>query len=116
MHKRQQKGFYFKKIKEAPDGLKEFQKEMFFILMVLATTSCLIYFLTHYIISEKENVIDYNLFLLIKHLISPAGIKVASVLTMLGTGDFLVPAYIFIIIYLERRKYRILAYIVSVTA
>lgn len=116
MHKKLQRSFYFRKTKQAVGTFKEFKSEFFLILIILATTSFLIYFLTHYIISGKENIIDYNVFLLVRPLISPAGLKAAKFLTTLGTGDFLVPAYIFVVIYLERRKYRVLVYMVSVTA
>lgn len=37
-------------------------------------------------------------------------------MTLLGTGNFLVPAYIFIVIYLEKRNYRCLIYLTVVTA
>jgi undecaprenyl-diphosphatase len=117
MHKPLRNSFYLRlKKKDTVDTFREFQTEFFLILILLATTSCLIYFLVHDVISGRENIIDYSTFLLMGSVISPTGLKVAKSLTMLGSGDFLVPAYIFIIIYLERRKYRVLVYMVSATA
>ena len=117
MHKSLQK-ILFSRLKKGDtvETFNEFQIEIILILIVLVTASFLIYFLTHYIISEKENVIDYNIFLLLKPMINPAGLKAAKILTILGTGNFLVPAYIFIVIYLEKRNYRCLAYLTASTA
>ena len=103
-------------IKDVADTFSDFQIEFVLVLIVLVTTSLLIFFLTHYVIPQKENIIDYRIFLLVKQIISPAGLKAAKILTLLGTGNFLVPAYIFIIIYLEKRNYRCLIYLTVVTA
>lgn len=49
-------------------------------------------------------------------MINPAGLKAANIITVLGTGNFLVPAYIFIVIYLRKHNYYCLAYLTGVTA
>jgi undecaprenyl-diphosphatase len=117
MHKNLQKTSYWKlSIKDASGTFNEFQKEFFLAFIILIATSFLIYILTHYIISEKENVIDYQVFLLVKQIINPTGLKVAKLVTVLGTGNFLAPAYIFIVLYLRRRNYICLTYIISITA
>jgi undecaprenyl-diphosphatase len=117
MHKNLQKTSYSKlSIKAVSRTFNEFQKEFFLAFIILIATSFLIYILTHYIISEKENVIDYQVFLLVKQIINPTGLKVAKLVTVLGTGNFLVPAYIFIVLYLRKRNYICLAYIISITA
>ena len=95
-----QKSLYSKlSIKEARETFLEFQIEFVIVLMMMMMTSFLIYFLTQYIIVEKGNVIDYNVFLLTRQFMNPAGLKAAEFLSILGTGSFLVPAYIFIVIY-----------------
>ncbi len=117
MHKNLFGYFHWRsKAKKAACIFSNFQREIFFSLIVLMTTSVLIYFLTNYIICEKDNVIDYGIFLQVKKLVSPAGLNFANELTMLGTGNFLIPAYIFIIIYLENKNYRCLVYLTATTA
>ncbi len=104
------------RVKEVVDTFNEFKIEFFLVLTILATTSFLIYFLIHNIISEKENIIDYRIFLIVRQIINPQGLKAAKMLTILGTGGFLVPAYILIVIYLEKRNYRCLACLTAITA
>ncbi len=117
MHKTLQRNTFSRlKTKEVVDTISEFQIEFFLVLTILATTSFLIYFLVHDIISEKENIIDYRIFLIMRQIINPQGLKAAQMLTILGTGGFLVPAYILIVMYLEKRNYRCLAYMAAVTA
>jgi undecaprenyl-diphosphatase len=112
------KGNIFSRLraKDIADSFIIFQTEFFVVLIILAITSFLIYFLTYYIISEKENIIDYKVFLMVRQIINPAGLKAAKIVTILGTGNFLIPAYILIVIYLEKRNYRRLAYLTAVTA
>ena len=117
MHKTLQRNTFSRlKAKEVVDTFKEFQIEFFLVLTILATTSFMIYFLIHYIISEKENFIDYGIFLIVRQIINPEGLKVANMITLLGTGSFLIPAYIIIVIYLEKRNYRCLAFLTATTA
>jgi undecaprenyl-diphosphatase len=101
------------------DALKtfhEFDLNILLTLTILITSSLLIYFLVHFVITEKENVIDYNTFLLLRQTINPTEIKLAKVLSTLGTGNFLLPAYAFIVICLKRKNNRYLAYFISFTA
>jgi undecaprenyl-diphosphatase len=117
MHKNQRSDFFSKlSIKGITETFNKFESEFYFLFIILITTSFLFFFLTYYVIGEKWNVLDYNIFLLIRKIINPAGIKVARLVTVLGTGNFLVPAYIFIVIYLEKRNYRSLVYMTLVTA
>lgn len=117
MHKIHPKPFLTKlNTKGIVQTLHEYESEFFLVFTILITTTLLIFFLTHYIILEKDNVIDYNIFLLVGKIVNPAGIRVAKMVTLLGTGNFLIPAYIFVVIYLEKRNYRCLAYLTAVTA
>jgi undecaprenyl-diphosphatase len=104
------------KLKEAGEILLAFQVEFIVLISIMALTSFLIYFLTQHVIVERENVIDYNMFLMVRPFVNPAGIKIAEFFSLLGTGSFLIPAYIFIIICLEKRNYRCLSYLTAVTA
>lgn len=117
MHKTLQRNIFSRlNVKDVPDTFNDYQIELFLVLIVLVTASFLIYFLTHYIILEKQNIIDRKIFLMASHIINPTGLKAAKMLSILGTGNFLVPAYILIVIYLEKRNYRCLVYLVVVTA
>ena len=117
MHKNLQKTSFSRlSTKDVAETFNEFQQEFFLVFIFLVATSLLIYILTRYIISEKENVIDYHIFLMVKQIINPTGLKIAKLVTELGTGNFLVPAYIFIVLYLRKQNYILLAYMISITA
>jgi undecaprenyl-diphosphatase len=117
MHKNLQKSLFSRlNIKDAADTFNEFQQEFFLVFIILVAASSLIYILTRYIISEKENFIDYQIFLLVKQIINPTGLKVAKIVTVMGTGNFLVPAYLLIVLYLRKRNCICLAYMISITA
>ncbi len=86
------------------------------MIVILIISSFLIYFLTHIIISEKDNVIDHVVFLRVGQMINPMGLKAARLFSFAGTGSFLVPAYIIIIYYLTKHNERYFASLTAVTA
>jgi undecaprenyl-diphosphatase len=90
--------------------------EFFIVFTLLTISSFLIFVLIQYIISQKNNVIDYKIFLLVRQVTNPTGVKIAKIVTILGTGNFLVPAYILIITFLRKRNYTNLVYKTSITA
>jgi undecaprenyl-diphosphatase len=94
----------------------KFDIEFFIVFTLLAISSFLIFVLIQYIISQKDNVIDYKIFLLVMQVTNPTGVKIAKIVTILGTGNFLVPAYILIITFLRKRNYTYLVYKTSITA
>jgi undecaprenyl-diphosphatase len=83
---------------------------------ILSISSILIFFLTLYIISQKNNIIDYKIFLMLSQFTNPTGVKIARIVTILGTGDFLLPAYIFILAILSKRNYISFFYQTLITA
>jgi hypothetical protein len=117
MYKKKQKVLFGKLcFKNIVDTFNEFELEFVLLFILLFVISFLIFFLARYVIVESENIIDYNIFLLVKKFINPMGVKIARLITLLGSGNFLVPAYIFIVIYLARANYGRLAFLTSTTA
>jgi undecaprenyl-diphosphatase len=117
MYKKRQKAIFARLwFKNLIDIYNEFELEFVILFILLFVVSFLIFFLARYVIVKSENFIDYNIFLLVKKIINPTGIKIAKLITLFGTGNFLVPAYIFIIIYLARQNYGRLAFLTSTAA
>jgi undecaprenyl-diphosphatase len=73
------------------------------ILLIFSALS--LYFLIHFILPEKGNVIDDTGFLFFRSLVSPTFTKIAKLVTFFGTGTFLVPSYLLIIAYLIRKNH-----------
>lgn len=82
-------------------GLFEIEFLIVFSLLLLSSFLCFI--LVRYVIPEKENFIDHNVFLFFKPLISPVNTNIADLISFLGTGSFLIPCY-FLIVYSLVRK------------
>jgi undecaprenyl-diphosphatase len=76
---------------------------VFFSLLVFSLS--LFYYLTHYMISEKQNILDNSAFLILQPLISEKLTFLARLITFFGTGSFLIPSYLFIIFYLLRKRF-----------
>jgi undecaprenyl-diphosphatase len=117
MHKNLQRRPDPKKfLKDIITTISEFAIEFLIVFSLLIVSSLLLYILVHFVIPEKENIIDDNAFLFFRPLISPALIKIAKLVTFFGTGTFLIPSYIFIIVYLVRNNYIKYAFMTSTIA
>lgn len=86
------------------------------VTAVLIFSALSLYFLIHYILQEKENMIDYSGFLFFRPLISPTFTKIAELVTFCGTGTFLVPSYLLIIAFLIRNNHSKFAIMISTIA
>jgi undecaprenyl-diphosphatase len=85
-------------------------------IILLVFSSLSLYFLVHFILPEKENFIDNGSFLFFRPFISPVFTEIAKMVTFFGTGTFLVPSYLLIIVYLTRNNYTKLALITATIA
>jgi len=85
--------------------INEFTIELLVAFSLLIVSSFLFYILIHFIIPEKENILDQTGFLMFRHLVSPAHTQIAKFATFFGTGSFLIPCYILIIAWLLRNNY-----------
>lgn len=95
---------------------KKFDRKSLIVFTLLATSSILIFILTQYIITQNNNVIDYKIFMMASQMTNPTGVKIAKIVTILGTGNFLIPAYVFILAFLTKRNYTSLFYKTFITA
>jgi undecaprenyl-diphosphatase len=100
----------------APETINKFDGEFYIALSLLAISSFLIFILTQYIFFQTNNLIDYNVFLLIRQMTNPEAVKIAGIVTILGTGNFLIPSYILILAYLTKRNCTCLIYKTFTTA
>lgn len=98
------------------EALGKFDRKLFIAFTLLATSSILIFVLIQYINSQKINIIDNKIFLMTGQMTYPTGVKIAKIVTIFGTGDFLIPAYILILTYLTKRQYTSLFYKTLITA
>ena len=90
--------------------------EDFIAIAILIFSILSLYFLIHYILWEKENIVDHIGFLFFRPLISSTSTKIASLVTFFGTGTFLVPSYLFIIAFLIRNSRAKSAMMISAVA
>jgi undecaprenyl-diphosphatase len=100
------------------DDLSEIYIEFFVALIFFITAGGLFYILIHFVIPEKENVIDSLSFYYMKSWITDANTKVAVFVSYFGSGLFLLPAYFFIIYSLAskcRKTYAIFVFTLSVS-
>jgi undecaprenyl-diphosphatase len=100
------------------DDLSEIYIEFFVALIFFITAGCLFYILIHFVIPEKENLIDSLSFYYVKPWITNANTQAAVFVSYFGSGLFLLPAYFFIIYSLAtkgRKTYAIFVFTVSVS-
>lgn len=94
----------------AVETINKFDREFSVVLTLLVISSFFIFVLTQYIFLQTNNLIDYNIFLQVREMTNPTGVRIARMVTVLGTGNFLIPAYILILAYLSKRNYTCLLY------
>jgi undecaprenyl-diphosphatase len=92
-------------LKKISNTVNEFLLELLVAFSLLIISLLLIYFLIHFVIPEKKNIIDNSAFLLFKPIISPAHTRIARFVTFFGTGTFLIPCYLFIVFYMVKRRF-----------
>jgi undecaprenyl-diphosphatase len=100
------------------DDLSEIYIEFFVALIFFIAAGGLFYILFHFVIPEKENLIDSLSFNYMKPWITDANTKVAIFVSYFGSGLFLLPAYFFIIYSLAskgRKTYAIFVFTLSVS-
>jgi undecaprenyl-diphosphatase len=90
--------------------------EDFIVISILIFSVLSLYFLIHYILWEKENIVDDSGFLFFRPLISSTTTKIANLVTFFGTGTFLVPSYLLIIAFLIRNNRSKSAVMISAVA
>ena len=75
------------------------------IALVTGIVSVLLFaFIADEIVMEKEGAFDDKIFALIAPFVSPANTNLFLFITFFGTGFFLLPAYLLIIIYLLKKN------------
>ncbi len=104
-----------KVLKNSTNTLREFGMELLYMSSLLICSLLLFFFLVHSVIPEQRNMFDQEAFLLLKPLISKDHTWYAQVVTFFGTGTFLIPSYVFIVIYLIRNNYKKYGLLVSAT-
>jgi undecaprenyl-diphosphatase len=100
------------------DDLSEIYIEFFIALIFFITAGGLFYILIHFVIPEKENLIDSLSFYYVKPWITDANTQAAVFVSYFGSGLFLLPAYFYIIYSLAakgRKTYAIFVFTVSVS-
>src|SRR5579863_96382 len=100
------------------DDFSEVYIEFFIVLFFFITAACLFYMLIHFVIPERENLIDSLSFDYVRPWITNTNTKMAIFVSYFGTGLFLMPAYIYIIYLLAvkgRKTYAIFVFTVSVS-
>ena len=100
------------------EDFSEVYIEFFVILLFLITAGCLFYMLIHFVIPEKDNLIDNLSFYYVRTWITSTNTKLAIFISYFGSGLFLLPAYIFIICLLTvkgRKTYAVFVFTVSVS-
>jgi undecaprenyl-diphosphatase len=100
------------------DDFSEVYIEFFVILVFFAAAAGLFYMLIHFVIPEKENLIDSLSFYYVRPWITSTNTKLAIFISYFGSGLFLLPAYIYIICLLavkRRKTYAIFVFTVSVS-
>jgi undecaprenyl-diphosphatase len=90
--------------KEISNTVRIFSFEFMALFNLLVFSLLLFYFLVHNVIPEKQNAIDDTAFLILRPYISETHTRIARLVTFLGTGSFLIPSYLVIVLYLLRKK------------
>lgn len=101
------------------DDFSEVYIEFLIVLFFFITAAGLFYMLIHFVIPEKENLIDSLSFNYVRPWITNTNTKLAIFVSYFGTGLFLLPAYIYIIYLLAvkgRKTYAIFVFTVSVSS
>jgi undecaprenyl-diphosphatase len=88
------------------DDFSEVNTEFFIVLFSLIMSAGLFYMLIHFVIPEKENLIDNLSFDYVRPWITHTNTKLAIFVSYFGTGLFLLPAYIYMICLLAVRGYK----------
>jgi undecaprenyl-diphosphatase len=101
-------------LKTSIETFGEFSVEFIVVFSLLLISLSFFYFLIHYLIPEKQNILDNAAFQLFGPLISEKNTRIAKFFSFLGTGSFLLPSYAIIIIFLLRKKYTKYASMVSI--
>jgi undecaprenyl-diphosphatase len=97
--------FAEKFLEDLTGTINEFAIELLVVFSLLVISTILFYALIRFIIPEKENFVDHTVFLLFRHLVSPANTQIAKIATFFGTGAFLIPCYIILVVRLLRENY-----------
>jgi undecaprenyl-diphosphatase len=101
----EKKGYPEFPLKNIQHTISAFSFELLAFFSLLIFSLSLIYFLVHSVIPEKQNMIDHTAFILIQPYISEKYTLIAQWVTFFGTGSFLIPAYLFIFLYLLRNNF-----------
>jgi undecaprenyl-diphosphatase len=88
------------------DDFSEVYIEFFVLLFFFITAAGLFYLLIHFIIPEKENLIDNLCFYYVRPWITNTNTKLAIFVSYFGSGLFLLPAYSYIIYLLSVKGYK----------
>ena len=100
------------------DDFSEVYIEFLVVLFFFITAAGLFYMLIHFVIPEKENLIDSLSFDWVRPWITNTNTKMAIFVSYFGTGLFLLPAYMYIIYLLAvngRKTYAIFVFTVAVS-
>jgi undecaprenyl-diphosphatase len=100
------------------ENFSEIYIEFIVALIFLISAGGLLYILVHFVIPEKENLIDSLSFYYVKPWIKNANTEAAVFVSYFGSGLFLLPAYFYIIYYLlsrGRKTYAIFVFTVSMS-
>ena len=100
-------------LKKISNTIHEFFIELLVAFSLLIISLLLIYFLIHFVIPEKKNIIDSAAFHFFRPVISINHTRIAGFITFFGTGSFLIPCYTILVFYLARKNYTKYAMMVS---
>jgi len=78
--------------------------EFFVALGILLFAIALFTFIANEVVFENDGRFDFKVFHFIETYQSPAITRIAKFVTWFGTGFFLIPAYLVIIVFLSKRK------------
>ena len=76
-----------------------YEPEILLATGLIVFTSCFLYFVVIYLLPAGTNLFDYDVFLFFARHQSIQLIQAAKICTYFGTGTFLIPAYLALVIF-----------------
>jgi undecaprenyl-diphosphatase len=94
----------------------EYKIEFLIAISLVVICLTLLYFLVQFLIPDAFNFIDYNCFVFLQSYHSGTNTLLAETITFCGTGSFLIPVYLLIVIlFLKKGQYNY-AYMIALAA
>jgi undecaprenyl-diphosphatase len=93
-----------------------YEPDILLAIGLMVFSSVFLYFIVIHLVAAGTNLFDYNVFLFFARHHSIQLIQAAKICTFFGTGTFLIPAYLSVVIFLVKKNYSDLAYQVITAA